>query len=91
VLCAGDGLNAYLLLTSFVLAGQMGTAASGQVTTEAGPAATSSSLLPGEPERPPVAADVVSGEYLTFLSREDPPTLHAAGCTVVEDTVQSCS
>jgi hypothetical protein len=80
-----------LLLTSCVVAGEVGTAASGQVTAGAGPAATPSSLLPSEPERPPVAANVVSGEYLTFLSREDPPTFHAAGCTVVEDIVQSRS
>ena len=83
MLCVADGRTVYLLLTSCVVAGQMGTAASGQVTTEAGPAATPSSLLPSDPERPPVAADVVSGEYLTFLSREDPPTFHATGCTVV--------
>ena len=89
MLCVGDRRTVYLLLTSFVVAGEMGTAASGQVTTEAGPGATPSSLLPSEPERPPVAADVVSGEYLTFLSRQDPPTFHAAGCTVVEDTVRS--
>ena len=62
VLCVGDGRTVYLLVTSFVVAGEMGKAASGQVTTEAGPAATPSSLLPSEPERPPVAADVVSGE-----------------------------
>jgi hypothetical protein len=89
VLCVGDGRTVYLLLTSCVVAGEMGTAASGQVTTEAGPAATPSSLLPSEPERPPVAADVVSGEYLIFLSRDDPPTFHAAGCTVVEGIVWS--
>jgi len=88
VLCVGDGRTVYLLLTTCVVAGEMGTAASGQVTTEAGPAATPSPLLPSDPERPPVAADVVSGEYLTFLSRKDPPTFHAAGCTAVEDIVR---
>ena len=89
MLCVGDGRTLCLLLTSCVVAGEMGTAASGQVTTEAGPAATPSSLLPSDPERPPVAADVVSGEYFIFLSREDPPMFHAAGCTVVEDIVRS--
>lgn len=89
MLCVGDGPTVYLLLTSCVVAGEMGTAASGQVTTEAGPAATPSTLLQSEPERPPVAADVVSGEYLTFLSSEGPPTFHATGCTVVEDIVRS--
>jgi hypothetical protein len=67
----------------------MGTAASGQVTAEEGPAAAPFSLLPSEPERPPVAADVVSGEYLTFCNREDPPTFHAAGCPVVYGMARS--
>jgi hypothetical protein len=77
------GRTVCLLLTCFVVAGEMGTAASGQVTAKEGPAATPFSRLPSEPERPSLASNVVSGEYLTFLNREDPPMFHAAGCTVV--------
>lgn len=81
------------MLTSCIFAGEMGTPASGQVETEAGSAATPSALLPSEPERPPVVADVVPGEYLTFLSREDPPrasyAFHAAVCTIVLDIIRS--
>jgi hypothetical protein len=77
----------------WLVAGEMGTPASGQVTTEAGSTATPSALVPSEPERPSVAADVVPGEYLTVHSREDPPTatytFHAAGCTVMEDITRN--
>lgn len=54
----------YPLLMSCVVAGEVGPPASGQVTTEARPAAVPSALLPSEPQRSPVAADVVSGKCL---------------------------
>jgi hypothetical protein len=59
--------NVLCHLMSCVVAGDVGPPASGQVTTEARPAAVPSTLLPSEPKRPPVAADVVSGEYLISL------------------------
>jgi hypothetical protein len=60
------------VLYPVLVAGEMGPAASGQVTTEARPTAVPSTLLPSEPQRPPVAADVVSGECLMSLPYPQP-------------------
>lgn len=50
-------------LTICVVAGEVGKAASGQVAAEEGPSASPSAVLPSEPQRPAVAADVVPGEF----------------------------
>jgi hypothetical protein len=46
----------------------MGPTAGDKVTTEAGYAAVPTTVLPTEPERPPVAPNVVPGEYLSLLN-----------------------
>jgi hypothetical protein len=76
------GVHMYDVLTGYVVAGEMGSAAGGQVPPEEGLPAFPSALLPSEPWRPPMAADVVPGKYLAFLPILLLAASHAARWTV---------